>query len=169
MPKKITGLTAIAVLSDEDLFEAVDDPGGTPLSRKASLTQLNAWLKTKPFLTDAGLPFIIDGGGSVILPGIQGDILVPFACTIDEIWMLADQSGSIVVDIWKDTYGNFPPVDGDSITASAVPTITTALKSNDATLTGWNTTIAKDDILRFNVDSVTSITRLSLILGLTKT
>ena len=83
--------------------------------------------------------------------------------------MLADQSGSIVVDIWKDTYANYPPVDGDSITASAVPTISTATKSQNTTLTGWTTAIAAGDTLRFNVDSATTVTRVTVSLKVTKT
>lgn len=117
----------------------------------------------------AVIPFVIDGGGSTITTGIKGDVEVPFACTINRVTMLADQSGSIVVDIWKDTYANYPATDADSITASAVPTITTATKSQDSTLTGWTTTISAGDILRFNVDSVTSIQRLTLSLKVTKT
>lgn len=108
------------------------------------------------------LPFIIDGGGATITTGIKGDLGVDFNCTIQSVTMLADQSGSIVVDIWKDTYANFPPVDADSITASVPPTISTASKSQDATLTGWTTSLSAGDILRFNVDSVTSIQRVTI-------
>jgi hypothetical protein len=78
--------------------------------------------------------------------------------------MLADQSGSIVVDIWEDTYANYPPTDADSITASAVPTITTAVKSQDSTLTGWTTAIVGGSTLRYNVDSVTTIQRVTVSL-----
>jgi len=117
----------------------------------------------------SAIAFIIDGGGSTITAGIKGDLEIPFACTINRVTMLADQSGSIVVDIWKDTYANYPPIDADSITASAVPTITTATKSQDATLTGWTTSITAGDTLRFNVDSATTIQRVTLILKVTKT
>jgi hypothetical protein len=72
------------------------------------------------------------------------------------------------VDVWKDTYTNFPPTDADTITASAPVTITASgTKSEDNTLTGWTTAIAADDILRFNVDSVTSIQRLTISLEVT--
>jgi len=169
MVGKITEMTAIAALADTDIFEVVDDPGGSPLTRKSTFTVLETWMKGKAFIATAAIEFIIDGGGSTITTGIKGDLVIPFACTINEVTMLADQSGSIVVDIWKDTYANFPPVDADTITASAVPTITTALKSNDATLTGWTTSIVADDILRWNVDSVTSIQRLTMHLDVTKT
>ena len=81
---------------------------------------------------------------------------------------LADVSGSAVVDIWKDTYANYPPLNADSITASAVPTISTAVKSQDATLTGWTTSIVAGDILAFNVDSVTTIKQLTVSLKCTK-
>lgn len=113
--------------------------------------------------------FIIDGGGATITTGIKGDITIPFGCTINEVTMLADQSGSIVVDIWKDTYANYPPTGADSITAAAKPTITTATKSQDGTLTGWTTTITAGDTLRYNVDSVTTIQRVTVQLKVTKT
>ena len=114
------------------------------------------------------IEFIIDGSGSEISTGIAGDIQVPFDCTIQEVTLLGDQSGSIIVDIWKDTYANFAPTDADSITASAVPTITTAIKSTDATLTGWTTSVVAGDVLRFNVDSVTTIERCTIILKIKK-
>jgi hypothetical protein len=43
------------------------------------------------------------------------------------------------------------------------------VKSEDATLTGWTTAVAAGDTLRFNVDSVTTITRVVLTLEVTKT
>jgi len=110
------------------------------------------------------ITFIIDGGGSAITTGEKGHLEIPFACTIKQATMLADASGSIVVDIWKDTYANFPPTDADSITASAPPTISSAQKSQDATLTGWTKTIAAGNILAFNVDSCTTIKRVTISL-----
>ena len=115
------------------------------------------------------ITFIIDGGGSAITTGVKGFLEIPFACTINQATLLADQSGSIVIDIWKDTYANYPPTVADTITASAKPTITTATKSQDATLTGWTTSIAAGDILGFNVDSITTCQRVTLSLKVTKT
>jgi hypothetical protein len=115
------------------------------------------------------LVFVIDGGGATITTGVKGDITVDFPCTINQWTLLADQSGSIVVDLWKDTYANFPPVVGDVITASAKPTITTATKGQSSTLTGWTTAIAAGDVIRFNVNSVTSIQRVTVALKVTRT
>lgn len=172
MPGKITEMTAIASLADADTFEVVDDPGGTPLTRKATFTQVQTWMKAKAFVVDAALTFLIDGGGSVLTAGVKGDLLIPFACTINQVTAMADQSGTVTVDIWKDTYANFPPTDADSITASAPVALSTASKYQDSTLTGWTTSITADDILRFNVDASpapASITRLTITLDVTKT
>lgn len=121
-------------------------------------------VSTTAALRTSVITFIIDGGGAVLSTGMKGDLKVPFACTITEATLLADQAGSVVVDIWKDTYANFPPVVGDSIVASASPTLNSAAKAQDAALTGWTTTIAAGDILRFNINSVATITRLTIVL-----
>ena len=113
------------------------------------------------------ISFIIDGGGSAISTGQKGHLEIPFKCQIERATVLADQSGSIVIDIWKDTYANFPPTDADSIVASAPPTLSSAQKSQDATLTDWTKTIAAGDCLAFNVDSASTVTRVLLSLYVT--
>jgi hypothetical protein len=117
----------------------------------------------------ASITFVIDGDGEAITTGEKGHLEIPFACTIKQVTMQADQSGSIVVDIWKDTYANFPPTDADSITASAPPTISSAQKSQDATLAGWTKSISSGDILAFNVDSCATIQRVTISLLVEKT
>ena len=109
---------------------------------------------------------VIDGGGSVITTGVKGFVSVPFAGTITAARLLSIDdaviSGSIVVDVWKDTYANYPPTVADTITASAKPTLSSATKSNDTTLTGWSTSVAVGDVFGFKVDSVTSVTKVLL-------
>lgn len=122
---------------------------------------------TNALISSTGIS--IDGGGSAITTGIKGDILVPFAATITQVTLLADQTGSIVVDIWKNTYASYPPTVANTITASAIPTISATNKSQDSTLTGWTTSISAGDTLRFNVNSASTITRVTLILKLTRT
>lgn len=113
--------------------------------------------------------FIIDGGGTTIGTGVAGYIQVPFDCSITEWTLLGDTTGSIVVDIWKDTYANYPPTDADTITASATPSVTSATKNTSSTLTGWTTAITAGDTLGFNVDSVSTFTRVTLVLKLKMT
>ena len=110
-----------------------------------------------------------DGGGSAITAGSKVYVRVTFDCTIVEATALADVSGSAVVDVWKDTYANYPPTDADSITASAPVTISAATKSTDTTLTGWTTGITAGDVLAFNVDSCSTITKLNVQLKVERT
>lgn len=109
----------------------------------------------------------IGNGVDVISTGVQAtDVSLPIGGVITK-WRLLKSlpSGnvSIVVDIWKDTYANWPP-SSDSICASDKPTLSTAEKNEGTSLTGWTTTITAGDTLRFNVDSVTSATRVWLCL-----
>lgn len=158
-----TWLRWIASLSGGTHHTTHENGGSDEINNPLALSAMPTSIKT------ATITFIIDGGGSAITTGQKGHLEIPFECTINQVTMLADQSGSIVVDIWKDTYANFPPDNADSITASAPPTITTAQKSQDSTLTGWTTAITAGDILAFNVDSCTTITRVTISLKVTKT
>lgn len=115
---------------------------------------------------------VIDGGGSTITTGVKAacDFHATFPFTITGWTILGDQSGSIVVDVWKDTYANFPPTVADTIAGSEKPTISSAVKGQDTSLSTWtDTTIVSGDVLRFNVDSVTSLTACTIVLHCTKT
>jgi hypothetical protein len=119
-------------------------------------------------LGSSALVYVIDGNGGLLSTGVRGDLYVPFACTITAVTLLADQTGSVVIGVWKNTYASYPPTSGNSITASAPPTISSGVKSRDTILSGWTTSIAAGDTLRFNVNSVSAITRLTITLSVTK-
>jgi len=116
--------------------------------------------------TGATLTLVFDGGGVGLALGYAGDVQIPFAATIKSWTLLADQTGSVVIDIWKDVYANYPPTVADTITASALPQIVSGLKATDSTLTGWNKTINAGDTLRFNINSTSGIHQVTLILDL---
>ncbi len=148
--------------SDDEIVAIETELGTVPKGDFADV-------KTRLIANGQGaIAFIIDGGGSAITTGQKGHLEIPFKCEIQQVTLLANQSGSIVVDIWNDTYANFPPTDADTITSASPPTITTAVKSQDATLTNWLKTIDAGDILAFNVDSCTTITRAVLVLKIKK-
>lgn len=92
-----------------------------------------------------------------------------FDGTIEGHTLLADVSGSIVVDIWKDTYANYPPTVADTITASAKPTLASAIKAQDTTLTGWTTAITRGDIIKVHIDSASTVKAATLTLDIVKT
>jgi hypothetical protein len=80
-----------------------------------------------------------------------------------------DQTGSIVIDIWKRAHASYPPTVSQTITASAKPTISTGLSYEDTTLTGWTTSVTAGDWLFFNVDSITAAIICSINLTVLKT
>lgn len=106
---------------------------------------------------DTTLAIVIDGGGSAITTGVKLYLPIQAAYTIVSWQLVADQVGDLVLDIWKDTFANFPPTVADTITASAKPTLSAAQKAEDTTLTGWTTGIASGDVLAVNVDSAATI------------
>ncbi|MBA7707834.1 hypothetical protein ES703_116717 [subsurface metagenome] len=83
--------------------------------------------------------------------------------------MEADKTGSIVVDIWKQDYANYPPTNTETITSASPLTISGGVKCEDEALSGWTIAFAAGDILAFNVDSCTTVTRVVIALKVAKT
>lgn len=112
------------------------------------------------------LNFIIDGGGSAITTGIKGHIVLDADYTITGWTIIADQSGSIVVDVNRATYTNFPTT--ASIAGTELPTLSSAQKNEDLSLTTWANAgiVTARDVLEFQVDSATTVTRVTVGLRL---
>lgn len=113
------------------------------------------------------LILLATNGGEVLLTGSFGTFSVDFDCTIEAVTLIADQVGNAICDIKKSDYTTFPTT--TSICASAKPTIASAQKNKDTALTGWTKIINAGDILEFSLESVSTITQLSLTLKVTKT
>lgn len=111
--------------------------------------------------------FGVDGGGSVFTTGTKREIEVTFAGTITEAVLVADQTGTVVVDVKKASYAGYPTV--ASICGSAKPTLSGARKSIDTTLSGWTPTFNAGDIFEFTIDTVSTLTRATLTLKAIKT
>lgn len=142
---------------DLDAIEALQGKNG--LLRKKDE---NEW-ELDPLTTN--IIYVKDtGNANVPLPtGVLGDVQVDFDCVITGVTLLADKNGSAVIDIWKDTYANYPPTADDSICgAASKPTLSNASKYNDTSLPNWNKSINAGDIIRFNLQSVSSISRLTI-------
>jgi hypothetical protein len=108
----------------------------------------------------------IDGNGGVITIGQKGYITIPYNGTITDWEILADQAGTCNIDVRKSTYTGFPTQ--TSITGSSPITMSAAQKATSATLTGWTSSISAGDVYGFTLNSVTSITRLNLIINTIK-
>lgn len=105
---------------------------------------------------------VIDGGGSAITANTKVYLPMNYDCVIQSWTLVADASGSIVIDVWKDTYANYPPTVADTIAGSEKPTLSSATKNQDTSLTTWNTQVTAGDVLGFNVDSASTVTKVTL-------
>jgi hypothetical protein len=116
----------------------------------------------------ASINAAFNGGGSALVAPLECEIRVPFAGTIVEATLLADQAGSAVVDIWKAALASYPPLVANSICASDLPTLTSADHETDTTLTGWTVAFNAGDVLKFHLSSSATITRLEVFLKVQK-
>lgn len=119
----------------------------------------------RPLPWTRNLQIIIDGGGSAITSGEKYvGVRIPWNCTILGWYLVADQSGSIQIDLQVDTFANFPPTVADTIVASAPPALSAAQTDSDTTLTGWTTALAEGDWMRVYVDSATTVEWVNLVI-----
>ena len=117
----------------------------------------------------------IDGGGSPPTAGLKGIIQIPFAGTIIGWSALADVSGSASLDIWKVASSAPPsapviPTSGNKISASA-PVALSSAQSASAGSSGvstWTTAVAQWDTFGFNLASATTLTRITIVLQITR-
>ena len=158
----VHGVTG-TVLGTEDVNDTPTDGNTTnPISSNWAYDHANSNVTI-------AIIYVIDGGGSAITTGVKGFLEIPFACTITGWTLTADQSGSIVMDVWKDTYANFPPTVADTIAGSEKPTLSSVQKNQDLSLSTWTTAVSAGDHLAFNVDSASTVTRITLSIRATRT
>jgi hypothetical protein len=110
-----------------------------------------------PAQTTGTIVVNIGDGINTITTGekVTSRVRVPFACTLTGTTIGANESGSITVDVWKDTTANYPPI--TSIVNGNKITLSSATHAEDTDITNWSmTTVDAGDWLAFSVDSVTA-------------
>jgi hypothetical protein len=113
--------------------------------------------------------FKIDGAGSAIATGAKAWVRIPYACTLTGWYLTADASTTTTIDVWKDTYANFPPDNSDSITNSHEPAISADTKNSDTDISDWSSVaVAAGDYIRINVDANNNATYLELEITITR-
>ena len=108
--------------------------------------------------------YVIDSGSLPMQPGDKGKLTIDVTGLIENIRVLSDQTGDIVLEIEKCTFADYPNF--TSITGGARVQLTNSDKYFDDVLNNWTTTIGAGDILRFTVVSVNNIRRLLISLKL---
>lgn len=112
----------------------------------------------------ASIGEVIDGGGAVVTTGQKGQIYIPFPMTITKWWVMADQSGSITIDVLRANNG----IPASSIVGGGTaPNLSSAQFTGNTSPSGWtSTTLAANDFVAFNVTgSPSSVTRVSITLS----
>lgn len=102
--------------------------------------------------------------------GVIGSVQIPFNATINN-WTIISQdnvSGSIQFDVQTSSYASFTPGSaGTSVVSSAPPVMTSAVKAQSSTLTGWSTSLNKGDYMIFSITSFTSLDNVRIEISLT--
>jgi hypothetical protein len=155
-------------------------PGSVYFQQTATTGE--AWIKTGPANTDweraiapaqvQAVTIMIDGGGSPISPGVKGAAKVPVGSTLDawEIVSVDNTTGDIIVELWQDTYPNFPPTSADIIGAEERPTLNAQTKNADTSLNGGvGYPITGGNWIMWNVLSASDVKIVALALTLTRT
>jgi len=115
--------------------------------------------------------FTLDGSGSEIADNTAGWWVLPWAFTATRWTLLADVSGAIKIDVWVDTYANYPPDNGDTVTGGHEPEIAASgVKAQDTDISDWgDVTWASGSVVKVSVDSCTTITHAVLVIEGTST
>ncbi len=86
-------------------------------------------------------------------------VRIPNNSIITGWYIYADQSGSIVLDVWKDTFANHPPTNADSIAGTEKPTLSSAVTASDTSLTSMTTDWNAGDVVCIEIESAATITK----------
>lgn len=112
------------------------------------------------------LEFVIDGGGVAITTGAKGFFRVPWAATIYNWALIADQSGSITIDILR--ANNAVPT-SSIVGGGTKPTLSSAQFAGLTAPSGWtSTSLVANDWVGFTVSTVATVTRVTVDLSLGK-
>ena len=92
------------------------------------------------------------------------------ACTIKRVVLLADVSGNVTVELKKSTGAGYSgPTSGSSIVASDPPTLSSAIRQDKTTFTGWTTAVGAGDVINISLATVSTITSLTVLIFLEET
>jgi hypothetical protein len=102
---------------------------------------------------------VFDGGGIALTGTITRCLPVNFSGAIQGVTLISDVSGSVTIDVQTVAYSSYTgPSSASTITASATPALSSAVKYQDTTLTGWTTSLAAGTMVCFKLSSPSTLT-----------
>lgn len=160
----VTGTTNFTNGLTSNTISATTISGGTLYGDASNLTNLPSFTST----TSGSFGININNGSSVISTGFKGYVKIPYNGVINSWTIMGSVSGSVTIDIWKDSENNFPPTSADTITGGNYPSLSNQYINSDNVLTGWITGFSTNDIFAFNVLSASGVTNINLTINVTK-
>lgn len=105
--------------------------------------------------------------GAISLPStVPVDVIIPYACTLQEVDIITSGgSGSCVIDVWK-AASLAEPTSANDITGGSPPAISAGTGYANSTLSGWTTSFAQNDRVKFTLASTSVFTEVTIILRL---
>ena len=173
-----TNVTSAGALMDSELasiadVKALDQSvvsGASPTFGTANFTDAS----NKRLMTDAqeskldGITqvdtwgVVVDGAGSIVTVGPKGHRFIPYACTITNVVLVGDTSGTADFHVYRDS--NF------TLSGTTLGGISLGGGQTLASITGFTTGLVENDMLEFKITgSPENITRLSLFIEVEKT
>lgn len=102
-----------------------------------------------------------DTGGAALTSGSVVYMTIPFSGTISA-WNMSVDAGTATIDIWKIASGTANPTVANTITASALPAISTGTAKHSTTLTAWTTSVSANDVFGFQLKTVATAAFVSI-------
>ncbi len=137
------------------------------LSDQMGHDDLTEGIVTTLHLHPTGVAYVIGvDGREVVTGGSKGYLPIPFDGTITGWVIVANQVGSIVVDVRRTTYGDFPTT--VSMAGTEKPTLVAAQKARDDDLTTWTIAVLAGDVLEFVVESAAVVKQVTVMLEMEK-
>lgn len=139
-----------------------NDPAFEAMSGSCTMTSAGVITCTNGPTTNQNIrevTFVFDGGGSALSGTIDRCHVVDFGGTIKQVSIVADQSGSATIDVQTVSYASYTgPSSASTITSSDTPALSSAVKYQDSTLTGWTTSLTAGMVVCGKLTSPSTIT-----------
>lgn len=125
---------------------------------KANLALAATALQVAPFTKVAG--WNSSSGAIVVGNTVSVDVLIPFACTLKQIYIMT-QGGTGSCTVTAKTAA-FPTTPATDITGGTPPAISSGTSYSNAVLSGWTTSFAQGDLVRFQLTANTTFTSVTI-------
>jgi hypothetical protein len=115
---------------------------------------------------DVVASFVITNGNTAIDATVTDPVVctsrIPNNLKITAWYIDCDQSGSIVLDVWKNTWNDTPLVNADSIAGTEKPTLSADVSASDVSLTSMTADWDAGQQVCIEIESAATVTKCSL-------